>query len=57
MVVRLPAEIGDKIARIVHAMNMAPVHRIIKTQIVWTFSDGKISFWASEGENYYACLG
>jgi len=53
---RLPAELADKIARIVHEMNMVPIHRIIRTQVVWTFSDGHISFWASEGENYYACL-
>ena len=53
---RLPTELGDKIARLVHEMNMQPVFETIKYRMVFTVHRGKLSFLVCESQNYYLCL-
>ena len=52
----LPAEIGDRIARQVHEMNMVAVHATILHNVVWTIHGGELSFLVCERVNFYACL-
>lgn len=52
----LPLELKERIAKLVHQLNMDIIHKIIKEQVVWIEHDNKRMFLVSESKNYYQIL-
>ena len=52
----LPAELADKVARLVHQLHMQPILHAIQHQTIWVLYNGQASFLVCEKQNYYRLL-
>ncbi len=52
----LPAELADKVGRMVHEMNLAPCLECIEHRLVRIRAEGQFGWLISERENYYSVL-
>ena len=52
----LPAELADKVARMVHEMNLTPSLKSIEHRLVRIRAEGEFGWLVSERQNYFAVL-
>lgn len=53
---RLPLELVEIIAKMVHRMYLRDVHEELIHHVIWILADGQRSFWVCKCTNYYSVL-